>query len=177
MKLKLLTFAILCSFVAVKSFGQVEAGVENVHSIKVPLPFGVGYGYERALSRQITLNTELMLAGGYGGRYGAILVPTLRIEPRFYYNYLNRIARGKKVLNNSASFLSLSIENSFNTYLTYDDVKKGTNLISIIPKWGLRKTIGQNFFFEGAIGLGTSYSKLNKFKVVPSLDLRLGYTF
>jgi len=178
MKFKFLTVAFLFSFVAVKSFAQGESRVENVHSAKISIiPYGVGYGYERALSRRITLNTELTLSGGLLNRIGLVLTPTLRVEPRYYYNYLKRAQRGQKVLNNSANFLSLSIENGFSTYIKDEDVKTGTNMISVIPKWGQRRVIGQHFFFEWALGVGASYNKLDKFKVAPGIDVRFGYAF
>ncbi|PIQ21536.1 MAG: hypothetical protein COW65_08545 [Cytophagales bacterium CG18_big_fil_WC_8_21_14_2_50_42_9] len=178
MKIRLLSIVLICFVFAVKSFAQESDGVENVHSIKATIiPYGVGYGYEHALSRRVTLNTELMLSGGLMNRFGLVLTPTLRLEPRFYYNYLKRAQRGQKVLNNSANFLSLSIENGFSTYIKDENVKTGTNMISVIPKWGQRRAIGQHFFFEWALGVGASYNKLNKFKVAPGIDVRFGYAF
>jgi len=178
MKFKFISIALFYFVFAVQSFAQDAEGVGNVHSVQAAIiPLGVGYGYEHALSKKFTLNTELMLSGGLSGVFGVVMSPTLRVEPRFYYNYLKRSGRGQKILNNSANFLSLSIENRFNAYIINVDVKKGLNLISVIPKWGQRRAIGQHFFFEWALGVGASYNRLDKFKVAPGIDVRFGYAF
>lgn len=175
MKAKLLTAALLCLIITIQSFAQEITGVRNVHSVKVGL-IGVGYAYEHALSRSITLNTELMLAGGFGGPYGAIVDPTLRVEPRFYYNFRKRVEQGKNGRYNAANYLSLAVENRFNVNALLAEAE-GNNQISVIPKWGLRRTIGTHFFFEGAVGVGVSYDKYNEFQVAPGLDVRFGYAF
>jgi hypothetical protein len=130
----------------------------------------------------MTLNTELLLSGGIsgGGSEGSTalfaIAPLLRIEPRFYYSYLKRAEKGKQVTNNSASFLSLALENKFNAYLT-DVEGRSVNILTIMPKWGLRRAIGPHLFVEGTIGAGVSYDKNRDFRFVPGLDVRFGYAF
>ncbi len=49
--------------------------------------------------------------------------------------------------------------------------------LRMIPKWGLRRTIGNHFIFEFAAGIGAAVSKFEKMHVTLDEDLKFGYTF
>ena len=121
----------------------------------------------------------MMLAGGFGsdfinGTYW-LIVPVMRVEPRYYYNLTKRFEKGKKTINNSANYLSISSDYQFATGIGSKAHSIGT--FNIIPKWGMKRTIGKHFIFEFAVGIGVQKSENNNWKAAPGLDLKLGYSF
>jgi len=152
---------------------------------------GVWASNELRLSDEITLRSEIGLDteifdNDISETSGFFMAPTLNIEPRWYYNIKKREAKGKTTANNSANFLTLSfryhpdwfvISNNDNIYVQEQ--------LAIIPKWGIRRTIGNSGFnYEAGIGLGYrfyflkqyGYSK-NDSEATLDLHLRIGYTF
>ena len=89
---------------------------QNVHSIRVTF-LGLSYAYEQSISRQSTVNFEFMVAAGFGSNFMIgdywLIVPKMRVEPRYYYNYNRRNEKMKKTINNSANYLSLSADYQF----------------------------------------------------------------
>jgi len=182
MKIKLLSIVLFCTFFTPKLFAQESNGVENVHSAKITF-LGLSYSYEHAIGKQAVLNGELKLATGFGANYffdegktWHVVFPMLRVEPRYYYNYLKRVGKGRKTVNNSANYLALSINKSFNPIIKTSGVSL-INQFSVIPKWGIKRTMGQNFFFETAIGVGYRYDKIDKSRASLGFDLQFGYAF
>ncbi|PIQ21539.1 MAG: hypothetical protein COW65_08565 [Cytophagales bacterium CG18_big_fil_WC_8_21_14_2_50_42_9] len=102
MKIKLFSILLLCSVFVVKSFAQESDGVKNVHSVKLSY-LSLGYSYEHAITKQAVINSEIKLLYGFGANtiisssrvnYYA-LIPLIRLEPRYYYNFLKRTNKGK----------------------------------------------------------------------------------
>ncbi len=159
--------------------------------------FGIQTGFlglwvhnEARLSNQFALRSELGLDTGVFGNdiYGAvgyILVPTITLEPRWYYNLNKRAAKSRRIDGNSGNFISIKttyhpdwfvISNEDNINFIAD--------ITIVPTWGIRRHIGNHFTYEAGIGIGyVHYFKednvhlINEADVAVNLHLRIGYRF
>ncbi len=138
---------------------------------------------EVKLTNTIALRSEIGLDGGFiaGSNVDFIyvLAPTITAEPRFYYNLKKRSKKGKSILKNSANFLALKFFYVPDLFVISNTRGSITNSLSIIPKWGIKRTIGKHFTYE--LGLGIGYyvdlddSRLNG--STADLHLRIGYTF
>jgi hypothetical protein len=92
-----------------------------------------------------------------------------------------RIAKNRKITNNSGNFLALNV--AYNPDWFYISSKENINVIStvaFIPKWGIKRTVGSHFTYEAGIGLG-GFIALEDYEtdtnVALDLHLRIGYTF
>ncbi|MDZ4148260.1 MAG: hypothetical protein U1C58_08255 [Flavobacteriaceae bacterium] len=150
---------------------------------------GVWINHEARLSPKFALRSEIGLEAGYaGGSFQNdifFFAPTLKLEPRYYYNLQKRSDKGKNIAKNSGNFLAI------NTVYTPDwfVISSESNLrvvetLSIIPKWGIRRVVGEHFTYEAGIGIGYQYSNYkqlgfsqNESDVNGDLHLRIGYTF
>ena len=182
MKSKFLIILLFCIIFKIQSFAQESNDVENVHSAKLTY-LGISYSYEHAIGKQAVLNGELKLATGFGANYfynegktWHVVFPMLRVEPRYYYNFVKRAGKGKKTINNSANYLALSINKIFDPILKTSGVGL-INEFSAIPKWGIKRAMGQHFFYETAIGVGYRYNRVDKSRASLGFDLQLGYAF
>ncbi|RYD85301.1 MAG: hypothetical protein EOP54_31425, partial [Sphingobacteriales bacterium] len=138
--------------------GKVEKSLFNVQTGFA----GLWVSSEVALSNSIALRSELGMEVWYYDSFwtdekGAVLAPSLSVEPRWYYNIAKRDGKGKYTANNSANFLTLAVEFYPDLFLvgsapSYVHIP---NQISFIPKWGMRRSIAHsNFNYELGIGLG-----------------------
>lgn len=114
-----------------------------------------------------------------------IFVPTISVEPRWYYNVKRRVMKGKQTDNNSGNFLTLYVRHVPNWFVISNrDIGKVVPDIAFIPTWGLRRSIGEHFNLEICAGIGyryyfaksAGYAK-NKGEADLNLGLRLGYHF
>ncbi|HET8838730.1 MAG TPA: hypothetical protein VFM82_07015 [Flavobacteriaceae bacterium] len=154
---------------------------------------GIWVHNERKLSNSIALRSEIGLdAGIFGNSYSNenyvdyVFTPVLILEPRWYYNFEKRIRKGRKITNNSGNFLALRV--GFNPDLfvisNRDDISV-PNQLFIIPKWGIKRGIGQHFTYEAGIGIGYHHVFENDYywvahddvEVALDLHFRIGYTF
>lgn len=142
---------------------------------------GIWVNYERHLGGLFTLKSGIGFEGGFGISSSLdvdnyfILIPTLRAEPRYYYNFSRRVQKEKKTSFNAANYIAVSatyISNLFTiSNVSYLDVLSG---ISIVPKIGIQRTIGRRANFQFAIGAGPFFSE-QKTMIIPGVDLRFGY--
>lgn len=153
---------------------------------------GLWAHHEFGLSNAMALRTEFGLDSGlFGGDYyensvNFILFPTVTLEPRFYYNLKKRESKGKNISNNSGNFLALKanytpdwfvISNAdYNMYITEN--------LSVLVKWGIKRTVGKHFTYETGMGFGVrTYFReqygypSNESKAAIDLHLQIGYTF
>lgn len=97
--------------------------------------------------------------------------PALTIEPRYYFNKMERAMLGKTTENNCANFWSLRT-------VLYTTDWKNPNL-SVIPMFGMRR--GNRHWFReytfGAACYSLAYSYGEYVKVLPHINFRIGYTF
>ncbi|HSD06988.1 hypothetical protein [Flavobacterium sp.] len=175
----------LCQLINAQSTG-VE---KNIFGIQIGT-FGIWGNLESRLTNSIALRSEIGIDSGiWGGNFypetGYVLTPVLTLEPRWYYNLNTRIKKSKNISNNSGNFVSLKSSYHPNWFAVsnYDNVQIVPDL-SIIPTWGIRRSIGKNFNYEAGIGIGYRYYfaknsgySSNSSDAAVNLDLRIGYTF
>jgi len=151
---------------------------------------GIWINNELGLTKEIALRTEIGLdAGLMSGTYidGTIflLAPVITAEPRWYYNLDNRQKKGKSTQNNSGNFLGLNLSFHPDWFIlsNVNDLSV-MNQITIIPKWGIKRSIGQHFNYEAAIGLGYRHIFKKEYgyfedenEAALDLHLRIGYIF
>lgn len=114
-----------------------------------------------------------------------MLTPVITAEPRWYYNLEKRNEKGKNIINNSANFLTAKISYRPEWFVISNDDNVGVaDQISIIPKWAIKRSIGDHFTFETGIGLGYRYYfwkrigfQENEGEAALDLHIRLEYTF
>lgn len=177
---------ILILLITSVSFSQEKNNISVEKSI-----FGVQTGIlgfwahnEFRLSNEIALRSEVGLDLGISANSNdtkTVLIPSFRIEPRWYYNLKKRVEKGRNISKNSGNFLALNL--TYNPDWFYIGGEKNVEIISIlaiVPKWGIKRTIGKHFTYEAGIGLG-GFIVLNDYEtdnnIALDLHARLGYTF
>lgn len=147
--------------------------------------FGAWVHNESKLSNEISLRSEIGLDAGFvinGSYSGFLFVPSLRVEPRWYYNLDKRLAKGKNIKNNSGNFLSLTTTYNPDLFVIPEDNNLNfISSVSVIPKWAIKRTYGNHFTFETGAGVGyifytEDYGDIDG-EVGVDLHLRIGYTF
>ncbi len=135
---------------------------KNIISADIGL-FGLWINYEKQLRQLFTIKTSIGLEGGFG--FGSsvsyfALTPTVRLEPRYYYNFNRRVNLKKKTLYNASNYFAVTllyIPNLF-TISNVSGFEFESGLL-LIPKIGIKRTIGQRLNFEFAIGAGSFFYK------------------
>ncbi len=182
MKFKIAMIAIIL-LMASKISAQNSSVEKSIYGIQTGI-LGIWFHSEIRLSNEIALRSELGFDGGY--RYSDlfgintyVLAPVITAEPRWYYNFERRNRKGKNTSKNSANFIGLKV--SFNPdwfTISNDDNIIVSNQIVFIPKWGLKRTLGDHFTYETGIGFGYGYQFDDDYGgVAADLHLRIGYTF
>ncbi len=178
----LLSIILMASYFNAQSQDKISVE-KSIYGIQTGILGVWGYN-ESKLTNSIALRSEIGLDAGFRGGSNIntvfVLTPTITIEPRFYYNLKNRSKKGKSILKNVANFLSLKFFYVPNLFVISNlrNVSAEKSL-SIIPEWGIKRTIGKHFTYE--LGLGIGYyidledSRLND--SVADLHIRFGYTF
>ncbi len=179
---------LLCGIASV-SFAQDVSVEKSVFGIQTGF-LGVWVHNEAKLSNEIALRSEIGLDSGIfmSGIYdspGFFMTPVVTLEPRWYYNLEKRSGKSKNISNNSGNFLSLKTSYHPDWFVISDH----ENLriipdLSIVPTWGIRRTLGNHFTYETGIGIGYMFvSKTDdpfvddQSTVAVNLHLRIGYTF
>ena len=170
------------------AFSQNTAKVEkSIFGIQATL-IGISVNNEMRLSNQISLRSEVGLDGAlfWGARTkgtGFYLIPDLVIEPRWYYNLEKRVSKGKSIKKNSGNFLTPSIVYVPDLFVISSD-KSITGVvprIALIPKWGIKRTIGDHFTYEVGTGIGYVHYLNNYYNkssdVIFDIHFKIGYTF
>ncbi|RUT70085.1 hypothetical protein D0817_12955 [Flavobacterium cupreum] len=157
--------------------------------------FGIQTGFlgfwvnnESRLLSNLSLKSELGLdAGLFGGnsndKIGSVAVPVLTLEPRYYYNIQKRAVTSKVTANNSANFIALNLkyQSDVDVFVISNNNVDVISTISIIPKWSIRRNLGNNFHYETGFGVGYRHflEKINseKGEVTVDLHVRIGYNF
>lgn len=186
---KLLLLIISFSFLSTICFTQEEKtySVENsIYGFQTGL-LGSWVYNETKLNNEFTLKTEIGLDGGYSysdfdsPKSQYILVPSLSLEPRWYYNFAKRDKRGKSITNNGANYLSVkTIYNPDWFKISNVENISGVHVLRIIPSWGLHRNLGSNFDFDLRLGFGYGFVSNNTTATngfLPDLSVRFGYIF
>lgn len=162
MKNLFLTILTLCVFIF--SANAQEASVEkSIWGFRVGIP-PIALSNETGLTKSITIVSEFGFGFAWRSSSGLFsdnstswaVIPTINVEPRYYYNLKKRLEKGKRIDGNSGNFLALSAGFSPDFGITSDNVDLDSDLY-VIPMWGLKRSIGKNFTFETSVGLGYSW--------------------
>jgi len=181
-KLKQILPILLLFSLAVQSQNKISVE-KSIYGIQTGILGVWGYN-ESKLTNSIALRSEIGLDAGFRGGSNLntvfVLTPTITIEPRFYYNLKKRSKKGKNILKNVANFLSLKLFYVPNLFVISNlrNVSAEKSL-SIIPEWGIKRTIGKHFTYELGLGIGYYIDLDNSFynDTAVDLHLRIGYTF
>lgn len=171
----ILTLLMLSAFVF--SFSQENKKAEDIFGLKVGL-IGGWISYEKALNDNFTVEAEVGYFGGFfkgtNSKLDYAFTSSIRLQPKYYYNFNRRQERGKNTNNNSANFIATEIYYipDFLTSTNRDNINI-VESFGIVPKYGLRRSISENLIFEFAAGVGYSWGENNNNGAIPALDLRL----
>ncbi|SHI83197.1 hypothetical protein SAMN04488096_10520 [Mesonia phycicola] len=190
----------LLSLILFNSSLIAQNEIETLESVESSI-FGVQAGFlgvwvnnEAKISNTIALKTEVGLdAALFGGsiyyeedEVNYAFAPVITAEPRWYYNISKRANKGKRTAKNTANFVGLEVSYNPNLFVISNVDVDVYNQIRIIPKWAIRRTIGNHFTYETGLGLGYRRAFFDesdylfppdKGEVILDLHIRLGYTF
>lgn len=182
---KIITLLLVVTF-GTKSISQNKGNLEkSIFGIETGF-LGFWVNNENRLIYNLSLKSELGLdAGFFGGasdtKIGTVLVPVVTLEPRYYYNIDKRARHNKTTSNNNANFVALNLKYQPNLFIISNNDVDAVSNISIIPKWSIRRSIGNHFHYETGFGLGYRYflekTYNEKGETAVDLHLRIGYNF
>ncbi|WP_018674824.1 hypothetical protein [Riemerella columbina] len=170
-KLAFLTLGLLSALCFGQEKGKVESSLYNVQAGFA----GAWFNTEIGLADQFALRAELGVMPKWYVGNGTGWFLDASVEPRYYYNIKKRAEKGKDTHSNAANFLTLGVsyrpEKSLGgSYVDY-------NSISIVPKWGMRRNLGNHFNYEVGAGLGFRHEFNHSNFGEIDLHLRIGYSF
>ncbi len=185
-KFILIYYLVLLTCIANSQTKSVE---KSVCGIQTGL-FGIWVHNESRLSNSMALRSEIGFDSGiWGGTFydktGFLMTPVLTLEPRYYYNLQKREGKSKRTDGNTGNFLSLktSFHPDWFVISNYSNISIISD-ISIIPTWGIRRSIGKHINFETGFGLGYQHvfaKQAGYFQdenyVLYNLHLRIGFRF
>ena len=152
---------------------------------------GLSFSYEKTFSESFAIRANAGYNGTFsinnsdvssGKKIGFIMQPTVRIQPRYYYNMAKRKEQGKNVAYNSANFFSAHVEYRSSEINISNENLYNPEILNFGVAWNLRRNIANTkFVYEASAGLGYNY-QLDRFyksddKVVPQVNFKLGYVF
>lgn len=113
------------------------------------------------------------------------LAPVITLEPRWYYNLEERASKGRKIHNNAGNFVAITTSYHPDWFLLTGVKEMYVNhQLAIIPKWGIKRNIGNSdFTYELGAGLGYNFilnrrhSFDNSDQIWLDLHARIGYVF
>jgi hypothetical protein len=193
LKTTLLAGLLFSFFAANAQDADVNTGVEKSIFTVQTGTLGFWTSNETRLSNEFALRTEIgidaysFIVEDPSGREitDNMMLPSISLEPRWYYNIERRAGKGKQIANNSADFVTLAVEYlSGDMAMSKDVPLKTPEILTFIPKWGMRRSIaGSNFNYELGGGIGyqvyvaNSEDMKNDSDVAFDVHLRIGYTF
>ncbi|MGN8058142.1 hypothetical protein ACTJKN_17810 [Pedobacter sp. 22163] len=105
------------------------------------------------------------------------LSPNMYAGIRKYYNFENRIKKGKKTINNAANYFGLDVATYFSPLLKEGNINQYNVIdfeIGITPQWGIQRSIGKKTNFELSLGPNM---RINKYQTYFGIDGRIGFSF
>ena len=186
MKKNLFLLVLLFPFVSHSQEASVERSVFNIQTGFL----GIWISNDAKISPAVSLRSEIGFDAGISGNYyypktNWVLAPVITLEPRVFYNLDERIKRSKSISNNNGNFIGFRISYNPDWFLlsNYDN-NNVINQLAVIPKWGIRRSLGKHFNFETGVGLGYRYYFAksaglgnNAGEVAVDLHLRIGANF
>ncbi|MCW3789239.1 hypothetical protein [Plebeiibacterium sediminum] len=184
-------YILICCFIQLTFIAKSQsASVEkSVYGIQTGI-LGIWGHNEAFLSKSLALRSEIGFDSGiWGGTFyektGFLMTPVLTLEPRYYYNLNKRERKTKRIDGNTGNFLSLktSYHPDWFVISNYSNISIISD-ISIVPTWGIRRSIGKHINFETGFGIGyqhvfakqAGYYQDENY-VLYNVHLRIGYRF
>jgi hypothetical protein len=121
------------------------------------------WGYnESRISDAVVLRCEAGLVGSFSYSYTSIfgsysrytIMPEVTVEPRWYYNLVQRQAKARRITHNSANYFSLRTSFYPKPLVISDSYTLPANMLTIVPMWGIRRHYGTHFSLEAGVGAG-----------------------
>jgi hypothetical protein len=170
--------AALCFFISIHSFSQIENISLRKHIVSVEAGYlGAWVNYERHLGGLFTVKSHLGVEGGWGSNFidYVLLTPSIKFEPRYYYNFNRRVRLEKKTSYNAANYFALSTR-YVPSLFTISNVSglKAEKQLAVISKFGIKRTVGKRMNFEFAFGPGIFFYQTST-EGGADIDLRFGY--
>lgn len=82
----------------------------------------------------------------------------LSLEPRWYYNLEKRAKKGKTVDRNSGNFIALLASTNLESVsFTTNNRIESLDQIRFVPKWGIRRSLGNHISYEAGFGFGYAF--------------------
>lgn len=151
----------LCLFLP-RINAQEETVAKSLWGVQIGIhPFAINN--ELKITNSIALRNELGFGlvwadnGYYNSTAQWAIVPSVNVEPRYYYNLKKRVKKGKRIDRNSGNYLSLYVGFEPGIGITSNNVDLFP-VVSTIPMWGIKRAIGKNFNFETALGVGYGWT-------------------
>ena len=184
---KIILTIMFCGVTIIAKSQNYTASVEKTtYGIQVGL-LGIWMHNETKLNDRIVLRSELgmntIFISGVFIESGYLMAPEITIEPKWYYILKKGRSEQQNVSGNSGNYISLRTSyNSDIFVITNTSNHKVRSNISIIPAWGIRRSIGKHITFETGIGLKfIHFLEKNPVNTNIELDLylhlRIGYRF
>lgn len=148
------TFA-LGLILSFKCNSQESKAVEkSIYNLQVGT-VGIWFNNEMKLKDNIALRLEVGLFSEIFEGVGYYMAPEVSIEPRYYYNILKRLKKGKDIANNAADFFTLKLNYRSDLFEINNLNGRAADVsYAIIPKWGIRRNLGSKFNYELGLGIG-----------------------
>lgn len=159
---------------------------------------GVGVGFERVITGNVTLSAELGIWYNYFRIFDRtrdqqlLFYPKLRVDGRYYYNAGRRLQRGKNIEGFSANYLCFMLQYLMNPNVQYLDEAGNTREywdfrqplghgVALSFAWGLQRRIARYGFLDVQLGPqvinGFNQEGEPRVSVLPNLRFALGVQF
>lgn len=183
-------YAVIIALVLFAHTANAQTNQKDLLEVDLHL-VGISFSYEKTFSESFAIRANAGYNGtfsinnndvGSGTKIGFIMQPTIRIQPRYYYNMAKRKEQGKNVAYNSANFFSAHVEYRSSEINISNENLYNPEILNFGVAWNLRRNIANTkFVYEASAGLGYNY-QLDRFykfddKVVPQINFKLGYVF
>ncbi|MCW3788159.1 hypothetical protein [Plebeiibacterium sediminum] len=176
MKRTIISLLLLLSFI--KPYAQESQVERNIFGVQLGM-YPISFYNECRLFKEIALRSEIGFSYlyestsslyGYSSSSQWAIIPEINLEPRFYYNLKHRNNLGKRTNNNSANYLSINFGYKAVDLAIFksNSLENVFSSIHIIPMYGVRRSIGNNFNFEFAAGIGRewTFEKYNYYNLI-----------
>ena len=165
------------NFICLLCIASMPVFAQNMASIEAPMGISFVYGFDYHPMQYTQIKPYVGVAFGGGLLTGNWLtvVYELTVEHRYHYNIIKRQLNGKNTLHKSANFISIKPSWAYITHKNeFGRINDYRYYCSI--NWGLRRSMGKRFYFDGSIGIGPAYFKFDN-ACIPLTNLYLSIGF
>lgn len=138
------------------------------------------FAISQAATFGVRLGTELFAYDAWILDYYYVLLPSVDVYYRYYYNLDRRTERGKRIYRNSGNYLGLTALYANGNPIWSERPDADSNIDNLVmagPVYGLQRTYGKGFFFNLEFGVGYGYADNGSSEIIPLASARLGWAF